>query len=290
MLHNRRISLGLAAVAFSAFALLSPNTASAQLGRLKKAVGDAAKDAAGAKDKSSGTENFPITAERLDAVIATFEPAVLAAQRAATLKAATSEYEKARKAQEICFESASKALMANGGRPPTPTPEKIKQITAVSTTTSALMQRMGPAQQANHYREAAAIQDSMTVLSMSSSSIMMGLDSKCPKMPFKPAVMLDDDAMHMAGGGSSNQSTQLTVAPPARAGMTNYQFGMVRERAALWALQQTGNAPVGTNKYSVFTKDEQATLESRGDKLKKMVPFFKEQPTRWTGWSDLVNW
>ena len=290
MLQNRRAYTALAGTLFAAFAMLAPNTASAQLGRLKKAVGDAAKDAAGVKpaNNDAGTENFPITVDRLDAVIPTFEASIQASQREFALKTATAEYTKAHQAQQTCFENATKAMMAGGGVP-MPNAQKAEQAAASSAATNSMMQRMLAAQQKQNFKQFVYLQDSVAVTSFMSSAIMMGLETKCGKPPYKPAAVVEAEAQHMATGGSAQSSGQF-VAPAARAGMTNYQFGMLRERAALWALQQTGNAPVGNNKYSVFTKDEQAALEARGDRLKKLVPYFKEQPTRWTSWNDLAGW
>ena len=290
MLHNRRHILGIAALAFSAATLMSPHTASAQLGRLKKAAADAAKEAAGVKPKNeSGTENFPITVERLDAVLATLEPAMLEAQRVMALKAATAVYDNTRKANEKCVNDATLALTA-GGKAMVPSPAKMQQVAANGQVTVKMMQRLQPAIQAKRYREAAALQDSLALAGASTASMMFDLEPKCGKLPYKPAVMLDDEAINMARQGSGS-TTNLVVVPPAnRAGMTMQQFGMVRERAALWALQQTGNAPVGNNKYSVFTTAEQSVLEARGDRLKKMAPFLKDQPARWTSWGELQTW
>ena len=122
---------------------------------------------------------------------------------------------------------------------------------------------------------------------------MYGLDGKCGAPVYMPSALLDESAATMTRAASGQQeyaSNQVTVPAEARAGMTLQQFGMIRERAALWALQQTNNAPADNNKYSVFTAEEHAVLSAQGAKLKKWAPIFKDSPATWAGWGDIKSW
>lgn len=281
-----------AAVALSAAFL--PSVATAQLGRLKKAAADAAKEAAGvkepeAKNNNSGS-NFVITSDRLAAVIAVMTPMMTDAEREQASRAVAADYSKKRKAYDSCIETQTKA-MPNGGMP---SPDGLQRSAKISQVSVEQMQRSLAAQQNKRHREFLALQDSMVATGTAASLAMFNLDSKCGAYPYKPAAMLDLDASKMARAGSGEvgeNGKEKSLIPPAnRAGMTTYQWGMIRERAALWALQQTNNAPVGNNKYGIFTAEEQGVLEAQGATLKKWAPFFKDQPSLWATWADITAW
>jgi hypothetical protein len=71
--------------------------------------------------------------------------------------------------------------------------------------------------------------------------------------------------------------------------LTHYQYGVMRERIALWALQQA-DPTLKTGKEGVFTAEEQAALEKNAGDIKKLTPFFKDGSMRWSTWGDVTRW
>ncbi|MEP6834638.1 MAG: hypothetical protein ABJB74_14680 [Gemmatimonas sp.] len=280
----------LAFTTFAATVALLPNLASAQLGKLKKAATDAAKEKAGTKSETPApaSANFVITADRLAAVMTVMDASMEKAAKDAAAKAVVTDYNTKHKAYEKCIETQMQTLAGKA-----PSVDGMQKAAAESQKTGALSQRMLAAQRANKYREVVALNDTMQIMSLRPTLIMYGLETKCGGPVYMPLAIVDDNAAKMAsanGSQSNNIANEVTVSPSARAGMTTQQFGMVRERAALWALQQTNNAPADNNKYSVFTADEQAVLSAQGAKLKKWAPIFKESPATWSGWGDIKAW
>jgi hypothetical protein len=261
---------------------------------LKKAAADAARDAAGVKKaepaaSSSSSSNLVITADRLSAVMAAMVPIMADAEREAASRAASAEYNKKRKVFESCIETQSKAM----GAGTLPTTDGMMKSAAISEKSVDMLQRSQAAHQARRYREYLALTDSMTASGSFASLAMFNLDTKCGAYPYKPAVMLDLEASKMSRASTEvteSGSNLVSVAPANRGGMSTYQFGMIRERAILWALQQTNNAPVGDNRYSVFTAEEQSVLEAQGAQLKKWALILKDQPSRWATWTDIAAW
>lgn len=289
-MKNRRIQF--AAVAVSAAVAFAPASASAQLGRLKKAATEAAKEVTGAKPEpakaaaGSSSSLFVITPERLTAVIAVMETNMARAEKEAAAKAAEADYNSKKKAWESCAETQLKAV--TGKMPAT---DGIQKSAAISKQSSAISQKLAPAQSSQNYRAVIALTDTMQILSMRSALVMYGADAKCGAGVYMPPALVDAAAEKMARSNSSDsRGNETVVSPEHRAGMTTQQFGMVRERMALWVLQQTNNAPVGNNKYGVFTAEEQAALDAQGAKIKKWAPVFKDAPNTWATWGDIKSW
>lgn len=289
--HARQLRIAALTVLGSA-AMFAPAKATAQLGRLKKAAADAAKDAAGVKTdapaQAAGNANYVITADRLAAVMAVMDAGMDRAAKEAAARAVSADYNTKKKAYETCAETQLKAM---NGRPPSM--EAMQKVAGEAQRTTDISQRMMAAQQANRNREYAALVDTLGVASVRSTLVMYGMESKCGAPVYMPAALLDEAAAKMSrasSGQSESGSGSVTVAPAQRAGMTTQQFGMVRERAALWALQQTNNAPADNNKYGIFTPEEHAVLSAQGAKLKKWAPIFKESPATWAGWGDIKSW
>ena len=69
--------------------------------------------------------------------------------------------------------------------------------------------------------------------------------------------------------------------------MSQQEFGMVRERAALWVLAQSNPSLA---KGAKFTPDEESALGAKGPQLKKMGPLFESNALRWSTWGDLKRW
>ena len=277
--------------ALVACASLAPATATAQLGKLKKAAADAAKEKAGVKadaSTASASSDYVITADRLAAVMVVMEAGVERAAREAAAKAVTLDYNTKRKAYETCVENQLNTLTGKA-----PSVDAMQKAAADAQKTADMAQRISAAQQAKRYREYIAGTDTMTIMSVRSSLVMYGLDTKCGAPVYMPLALVDESAAKMAranSGQSDHASNEVNIPPAQRAGMTTQQFGMIRERAALWALQQTNNAPADNNKYGVFTKNEHAVLDAQGAKLKKWAPVFKDSPSTWAGWGDIKSW
>lgn len=281
------------AVAAALFAALVPSLACAQLGRLKKAAADAAKEAAGVKNESAASNsngNLVITAERLSAVMAAMTPIMQQAEMESASRAANGEYLKKKKAFDSCVETQSKS-MSTGAMP---SMDGMTKSGAMSQKSVDMMQRSQAALQAKRYREYVAVSDSMGAYATLSTLAMFNLETKCGQPVYMSSAMIDIEAAKLSrprSGEVGENGREKTLVPAnQRAGMSTYQFGMIRERAALWALQQTNNAPVGDNKYSVFTAEEMTVLEAQGAQLKKWAPYFKERPSLWATWADLATW
>ncbi|MGV3711212.1 MAG: hypothetical protein ACO1Q7_20500 [Gemmatimonas sp.] len=269
-----------------------PAAASAQLGKLRKAAADAGKEAAGVKKETpataaSGSNANVITTERLAAVVSVMEANMDRMAKEAAAKAAKNDYDTKRKAYDTCIEGQVKAL-ANTP----PSMAAMQNAGNMADRTNGLTQRMTSAQQNKKWTQYVATSDTLQIAAMQQTLTLYGVQSKCGAPVYMPPVLVADAAAKMdrqTSGGDSD-GDQIVVPAAQRAGMTTYQFGMVRERAALWALQQTNNAPVGNSKHGVFTAEEQAVLEAQGAKLKKWAPIFKESPSTWVTWGDIKNW
>ena len=276
-----------AVAAIAAGISLLPNTAAAQLGKIKKAAADAAKEKAGVKAEApatSGSENFTITADRLTAVIAQLETAMDRATKEAAAKAVTADYNTKRKNFETCVQTQMQSVQLTA-----PSTAGMQKAAAINQQAAGISQRLQSAQQGKRYREYIALTDTMTIGSMRSALMMYGVEAKCPPA-YMPPALVDDAAAKMDHATQADNGNEATVPPAQRAGMTPRQFGMVRERTALWTLQQTNNAPADNNKFGVFTKDEQAVLEAQSAKLKKWAQLFKDSPSTWIGWGDIRGW
>lgn len=220
--------------------------------------------------------------------MAVMETSMERAAREVAAKAASADYNTKRKAYEKCLETQLNTIT---GKPPSV--DGMQKAATITQQTAALAQRANAAQQAKRYREYIALNDTMALTSLRSSLVMYGLETKCGAPVYMPPALVDESAAKIArasSGQSDNTSNEVTIPPAQRAGMTTQQFGMVRERAALWALQQTNNAPADNNKYGVFSSDEQAVLEAQGAKLKKWAPIFKDSPSTWASWGDIKSW
>ncbi len=271
--------------------------AEAQLGRLKKMAEDAAKKKAGVEqpkepEKKTATavagEDPTISAERLDAVIAVLSPLVTAAELQVASAAAAASYEAATKEASKCMETfASAGIM--------PTAAAAAEIDKSAKQTERLSKAAEQAMAAGNYRLSLYSQDSSTVSQIRGLGTMLG--GKCKPYPYKPAAMLDAEAINLANAAAgkanaaSGEEGAFEVPANQRAGMSTYMFGRVRERAALYALLATKtitNSQAG--KEGVFTEAELATLDARKAALVKMAPLFKGNGLRYLTWNDIKAW
>jgi hypothetical protein len=287
------MTTGLTIAAMLAAISLAAPPASAQLGKLKKIGADAAKDAKDAVNgkKPDGADagggarvDYTITEERATAVIAALQGVADAARKEQALADAKTAYDAKVKTFTTCAEKvATSGVMPDGAAMTSP------KAQAMMTTMAQVNERAVRAQQANNYRSLVALQDSALVLQMLTSQMMF--KSSCTGMPYKPAILNDNEAAHMqaqmAGTDLPSVRSDLVVAPDKRAGMTTGQFGRIREAIAIWTLQKTGQLPATAYK---FTEAEQAVLNGKAAQLAPLAPFFKSGTMTWISWGDIKAW
>lgn len=260
--------------------------ADAQLGRLKKAAEQAAKDAVGKKAEpvtgatKSSDNSTEITAPRLDAIITALNARVAVAQQISRGKAAEAEFTPKRKAFEECVRKAGER-MASMGTPPSA--DGIAKMGEYSVKSTAYMQRYAAIMQdKSRQREVLFLQDSATALAMLGQAAMTG--TNCGAAPYTPAAVID---YHVAMQTVNADDGQWMVPEANRGSMETWQFGRIRERVALWALIQAGAAKPSEGKFS---ESENATMQQKSKELAVLAPFFKDGAMTWVTWSDLKGW
>ena len=284
--------------ALLALALPAPSAHAQITNRLKKMAKDAAKNAVsggkdsastkaaaatGANASSSAKIDLSITADRVTMVLASLKPATEKAQVIATAKSEKLAYETKRDAAQSCAEKATK-----GGA--MPAQANMTAAQKMIDRQEALMKRYNDALLGKDLRKRAFLQDSLQVATYAYTATMFGTFAKCGPMPYAPASLLELQVLQDAGGGDVG-FRELTIEEPARSAMTRYQFGMVRERIALYAMGEAGLVPADKlGKEGVFTDEELAVLTSHRDELVKMAPLFKSNALTWSGTSDLRGW
>lgn len=260
--------------------------ADAQLGRLKKAAEQAAKDAVGKKAEpvtgttKSSDNSTEITAARLDAIITALNARVAIAQQISKGKALEAEFTPKRKAFEDCVRKAGER-MASTGTPPSA--EGMQKMGDYNMKATAYMQRYAAIiQDKSRQREVLFLQDSGTAYAMLGQAAMTG--TNCGPALFAPAAVID---YHVAMQTVNADDGQWMVPEPNRGGMETWQFGRIRERVALWALIQAGAAKPSEGKFS---ESENATMQQKAKELAVLAPFFKDGAMTWVTWSDLKGW
>lgn len=271
--------------------LAAPRGASAQLGKLKKMGADAIKDAA--KEKLGMDQKAPaakaagmpvIDDDRIALVIASLAPQVKAAQIRADAAAASAAYEAKEKAADACTEQATEnvtptAITAASQR-------NAAKILVLQEQSNAVQTRLNAAMEANDLRKVAYLQDSATVLT--ERLALLSLGATCTREFAPPAVVearvLDQQRRSDDDGG------RFDPGVATRGALTRTEYGVLRERIALWTLMQANPALKDTGKEGVFTADEQAALAKRSTDLGKLAPLFKSNAMIWKTWSDLRDW
>ena len=280
--------------------LAAPRAASAQLGKLKKLGADAIKDAA--KDKLGMDKKAPATDaatsaggakaagiptlddNRIALVLASLAPQVKAAQMRADAAAATAAYEARQKASAECFERASKNVnpMTLGEL----SRRNAAQIEALQKQSNAVQQRLNAAMQANDLRKQAYLDDSATVLTERMTLLTIG--APCTK-EFAPPVVVEARVRSLQGS-SNDDRRKLDPGEATRGALSRTEYGILRERIALWTLMQANAALEDTGKEGVFSAEEQAALARHSTDLAKLAPLFKSNAMLWKTWSDLRDW
>lgn len=299
----------LRAVSLAGAFLLLASPAQAQFGKLKKIGADAIKDAA--KDKMSGANkkdstttatgarsgssagsaaassaaakknDFTLTEDRVALVLVSLESQVADAQKRDEAIRATRAYLLSKQALDSCMKLATKrvtpmAMSASAQK-------NSARISALDDQGRAASKRMSAAMEAGDMKKFAIISDTVNVLQMRSALLTMG--ATC-KVDFKPAALVEQDV-----GNQDDDAPSGTFDPGATVTelLNRYEYGMLRERIALWALLQD-NPSLAKGKEGVFTPAEQAALTANAAAIKKLTPYFKSDAMIWKTWSDLKSW
>lgn len=280
---------------------LTAAPAEAQLGKLKKLGGDLAKEAgreavglppkkeSSKETESSGAGKTPVdyslTPERTAIVLAALAPLVEEARKDAAVREVETTYKARMTALEKCATDAAKGLKTmnqayidNGGK--------------ITEKQGAVMSRYADALQAGKKREAAFMMDTVNVYTYQLHALMTG--AKCGPIPYRPAVLIEAElAREAASTGEVDENgpvkAKYEVPESARKGLTTRQFGVMRERIAIYALELTrpGGSP---SSLSGFNDAERGALDARAADLKAMAPFFRDGLLRWATWGDLKSW
>ena len=300
------IVTALASVAGVALLSLAPAPAGAQLpGRLRKLGKEVLKDAARQKGAghdstagaaavaeppgastvvargTSGTD-YAVTDERVQSVLAALTPAV---NRARAAVAAQSE----RAAYQAKGEKFA-ACMAAAGTGATPSAADVEESAKLTERYGALSQRLAAAIAAKDKRRVAFLTDSITVAGQGSTAAMFGLTKKCGTYPYTPVAVLEHQLAQDTGEVTEETAPTLTVGEPAVSTMTRTQFGMLRERIALWTMMKGGAPATALGREGSFSEGELAVLERRGAELMALAPLFKGGSLQWSRSADLRGW
>ena len=292
------------ALAALSFLLLSPRVTQAQLGKLKKlgadAIKDAAKDKLGTDKKDAATSaagaqgaaagkakaaGMPMLDDaRITLVLASLMPQVKAAQIRADAAAAAGAYLEKKKAGDACVQRAAKTIdpMAVSAS----AEKNSARITAIQKQTEPMQRRLDQSYQSKDLRTQLFLQDSVTVLTMRSTSLAMGVSCT---FDFAPPAMIEARVMEVQAA-SSGSANEFDPGESVRGALSRYEYGLLRERVALWALVQDTPTLKGLGKEGVFTADEQAALATHSAEIRKLTPLFKSDAMIWKGWDDLRDW
>ena len=272
----------------AAFLLSSSTPASAQLGRLKKIATDVVKDAAkdGTDGKAPGAKvDYIVTEERATAVLAVLTPVVERTRKAVAYSNEKKAYETKSKAFTECLDKAVKSMTSPDMSFST-SPAGID----MAQKQAAYGMTVQKAQAAKNYVLLIASMDSGTVL-MTQLAAHFVKNLSCGSVPYKPAALIiaEADRMAQAASGAPNREEDYTITVPTaqRAGMTQGQFGRIREAMAIWSLQKSGQLPASAYK---FTDAEQTVLNGKSAQLAALAPLFKSGAMMWQNWGDIATW
>jgi hypothetical protein len=300
----------------SALLLAVSTPAHAQLGKLKKMGADAIKDAAkgklGNKDTTSTSKpgaagsaaaaasgnakaptrapNYTITAERIELVMTSLRPLVADAEKQLVLRRTSADYKAKREAALACFNKASSnvnpmALMNQSEA-------QQKRAAAMQAQAEAVNKRLNASRDKSNSRAKLALQDTADVMQMNMAAVSIG--SSCT-MPYAPLALIDAQASANANANASNdadgsdESGTLDPTPEAKQALTRAEFGMLRERIALWLMAQT-NPSLQKGSEGKFTAEENAAMSAKAAELTGLAPLFSSSALRWSTWGDVKAW
>lgn len=284
--------------------LTMPTAAHAQFGKLKKMGADAIKDAA--KDKIGADKKEPagaaatastsaakpakeagmpkLDADRIQLVLTSLTPQLKAAQIRADAAAATSAYQAKKKASDACIENFSKS--ANPMAIAASAEKNEAKIAALQTQSEAAQRRFNAAMQSNDIRKQVFLEDTTTVLLQRMALLSYG--ATCT-VDFAPVAMLEAKALERQGR-RGDDAGQFDPGDATRKAMSRTEYGVLRERIALWTLMQSNPTLKGTGKEGIFSPEEQSALGQFSGDLMKFAPLFKADAMIWRTWSDLRDW
>lgn len=286
--------------------VLSATPASAQLGRLKKLGADLAKDAAKEKldpkketpskptessassSTSSRNTDLVLNEDRVALVVASLQPMLADATARRELRTVTAQHEEKSKASRACLETAQMKASANPMAIAQNSQKNEAQIEKLTKDVERLSEKMSAAVNANDVRTRVYVTDSLTVMQVRMSMAVLG--SNCP-VYYTPAPILDAQIKSQSRTVVSEDMDEGTFDPPAAAkeNLSRYQFGLLRERIAIWALKQD-DPTFKAGKLGIFTPEEEAALQSNATDIRKLAPLFKDGSLRWSTWGDLSQW
>lgn len=276
----------------------APSVAEAQFGKLKdlgsKVAKDAARDAAirktaeavgvetgtgssaGASTGSSSSRvSYDITAERLDAVLAALAPMMEDARKRAATRQMLDTFTTKRTAFEDCVRTATSRVTSVSA-------EAVERANVYNEKVVPMVERYTQlSQRPDRRRDAILLQDSLAVLSLQAQLAMAG--AKCGPPVYRTVAVADAELEADQSSGTG----QWQVPQDKRAGMNASQFGRLRERIALWALIQEGDAKATEGRFS---DNEAQALQARAGELKALAPFFRDGTLAWTHWGDIKSW
>lgn len=285
------------------FAVSTP--AHAQFGKLKKMGADAIKDATkgkvsekkaeakGAVAPGAKAESVPVlTEDGVALVVASLLPYAKTAQIELDLKnarakadAARAAHEPVKEAEATCREKAE-ADMEKMAQDPMKMMARAQasdaKRKALDTQSKGVQARLKAATAAGDMRRAAYLQDTLTVLSLRSTMLMYA--PNCT-VSFMPAAIVEEQYLRIEADKSNSQ---FDPGAAVKGVMTKREFGIARERIAIWAIMQ--DEPMKAGPYGVFTPAEEAALKANAADIRKLTPLFKSGAIAWTQWYDLPDW
>lgn len=272
--------------------------AEAQLGRLKKAAQDAVKDklankkdsvttshapasaAKTASSSSSASVSYALTADHIELVLSSLEPAIAYAQRLQSATQLSAEYKKQQDQANACMEQVKKSY--DPMKAMNMSDKTMNEITRLSDRAGEAQKRAMTAYEKNDQRTYLLAMDTATVLLTQSAVVTMG--GSC-NLPYAPVAVIDMQVTAKSDAAESG----INPTAAAKAKLTHTQFGRMRERIALWGmLQENPSMKVGSE--GVFTADEHAALQARAADVKRMTAYFKDSTLRWSTWGDVTTW
>jgi hypothetical protein len=280
---------------------LTASPAEAQFGKLKKIGGEIAKEAgreaaglppkktesaAASASTSSPKADYSITPERVDLMLAALAPLAENARKESAAKEVEVSFRAKRDKWEKCVSDAAKTATKMSDA-------YLNGAGDITGKQAAAMGRLATAMQApNRKREVAFLQDTVGVMSIELSILMTG--AKCGPSVYTPAALIDAQLVRDAGGvGEVDESGRrvgaFEVPERARKELTARQFGLIRERMAVYAIALAkGDGSEGS--LGGFNDAERGALGARASDLKALAPFFRDGSLRWATWGDVKSW
>jgi hypothetical protein len=244
----------------------------------------AAGEARKAATSDSKPVNMTITASQLDLMLAALTPMAVDAEKKTQAKLLAAEHTRKTQIADKCLKDGTNAMIA-ARKGPNITEASKTRARAMNKEAGRLSDVTMKSYESGDRRAGAFAQDSMNTMQMQIAVLEMGLSCKFEFTP--PAVMESMVATYGMSGDLPEAESAIPAA--ARSAFDKYQFALLRERIALFALSSADpTAKVG--KEGVFTDEERAALTARAAEIQKLTPYFKNGTLYWIGAGDLSKW